>query len=78
MAKKTFKGRVVLPGEVSGEATVSRAPLNTSGSYMENMFGGRTEGILDGPLKVRQGRPIAQKITYRDLLGSDSHQRIGS
>ncbi|NDR57918.1 aconitase X swivel domain-containing protein [Aliiruegeria sabulilitoris] len=43
MAKKTFKGRVVLPGEISGKATVSTAPFNTSGSYMENMFAGRTD-----------------------------------
>ena len=43
MAKKTFKGRVVLPGEISGKATVSKAPFNTSGSYIENMFGGRTD-----------------------------------
>ena len=43
MAKKTFKGRVVLPGEVTGKATVSRQAFNTSGSYMENMFGGRTD-----------------------------------
>jgi predicted aconitase with swiveling domain len=43
MAKKTFKGRVVLPGKVTGKATVSRQAFNTSGSYMENMFGGRTD-----------------------------------
>ena len=43
MAKKTFKGRVVLPGEVSGKATVSRQAFNTSGSYQENMFAGRTD-----------------------------------
>ena len=43
MAKKTFKGRVVLPGEVSGKATVSRQAFNTSGSYTENMFAGRTD-----------------------------------
>ena len=40
---KTFKGRVVLPGEVSGKATVSRQAFNTSGSYFENMFAGRTD-----------------------------------
>ena len=40
---KTFKGRVVLPGEVSGEATVSRQPFNTTGSYFENMFAGNTD-----------------------------------
>ena len=44
MAKKTFKGRVVLPGKVTGKATVSKQAFNTSGSYMENMFGGKTDG----------------------------------
>ena len=43
MAKKTFKGRVVLAGKVSGKATVSRQAFNTSGSYIENMFAGRTD-----------------------------------
>lgn len=43
MAKKTFKGRVVLAGKVTGKATVSKQPFNTSGSYMENMFAGRTD-----------------------------------
>ena len=43
MAKKTFKGRVVLPGKVAGKATVSKQAFNTSGSYMENMFAGRTD-----------------------------------
>lgn len=42
MSKKTFRGRVVIPGEISGQATVSRQPFNTSGSYMENMFAGNT------------------------------------
>ena len=44
MSKKTFRGRVVLPGELTGTATVSRQPFNTSGSYFENMFAGRTDG----------------------------------
>jgi predicted aconitase with swiveling domain len=43
MAKKTFKGRVVLAGELTGKATVSKQPFNTSGSYMENMFAGVTD-----------------------------------
>ena len=43
MAKKTFKGRVVLAGKVAGKATVSKQAFNTSGSYMENMFAGRTD-----------------------------------
>ena len=43
MSKKTFSGRVVLAGDVTGTATVSRQPFNTSGSYFENMFAGRTD-----------------------------------
>ena len=43
MSKQTFQGRVVLGGEVTGTATVSRQPFNTSGSYQENMFAGRTD-----------------------------------
>jgi len=43
MAKKTFQGRPLLPGELKGKALVSHAPFNTSGSYFENMFGGVTD-----------------------------------
>ena len=43
MAKKVFRGRVVMAGEVSGKATVSTRPFNTSGSYQENMFAGRID-----------------------------------
>jgi len=42
MAKKTFKGRPLLPGKLEGEALVSKQPFNTTGSYFENMFGGNT------------------------------------
>jgi predicted aconitase with swiveling domain len=44
MAKKTYKGRVVLPGEVTGKATVSKQPFNTTGSYYDNCFAGKTDG----------------------------------
>ena len=40
---QTFKGRVLIPGELEGEALVSKQPFNTSASYFENMFGGNTE-----------------------------------
>ena len=43
MAKKTFKGRPVLPGELTGAALVSRQPFNTSVSYMDNLFAGVTD-----------------------------------
>ncbi len=43
MAKKTFQGRPLLPGELEGKALVSKQPFNTTGSYFENMFGGVTD-----------------------------------
>jgi predicted aconitase with swiveling domain len=42
MAKKTFKGRPVLSGELTGKALVSKQPFNLTGSYLKNMFGGET------------------------------------
>ena len=42
MAKK-FKGRPVIPGNLEGEALVSKQPFNTTASYFENMFAGNTE-----------------------------------
>lgn len=38
MAKKTFTGRPVQPGELSRIATVSHQAFNTSASYFENMY----------------------------------------
>ncbi len=43
MAKKTFKGRPLLPGNLEGEVLASQSPFNTTGSYLENLFGGNTE-----------------------------------
>ncbi|MGK7960439.1 aconitase X swivel domain-containing protein [Crocosphaera sp.] len=43
MAKKTFKGRPVLPGNIEGQALVSKQAFNTTASYFENMFAGNTE-----------------------------------
>ena len=42
MAKKTFKGRAILPGKLEGKALVSKLPFNLTGSYFENMFAGNT------------------------------------
>ncbi len=42
MAKKTFKGRPLLPGNLEGKALVSKQPFNTTASYFENMFAGNT------------------------------------
>ena len=64
MAKKTFKGRVVLPGDVTGKATVSKQPFNTSGSYMENMFAGRTDAApcTDAANKELFGKDLSGAI----------------
>ena len=43
MAKKTFKGRPVLPGNLEGKALVSKQAFNTTASYFENMFAGNTK-----------------------------------
>jgi len=40
---KTFKGRPIIPGNMEGEALVSKQPFNTTASYFENMFAGNTE-----------------------------------
>ncbi len=46
MAKKTFQGRALLPGDLKGKALVSRVAFNTSGSYLNNMFAGETEKAI--------------------------------
>ena len=42
MATKSFKGRPLLAGDLKGEALASKQPLNTTGSYLDNLFGGNT------------------------------------
>ena len=43
MAKKSFKGRPLLAGNLKGKALASQSPFNTTGSYLENLFGGNSE-----------------------------------
>ena len=43
MAKKTFKGRPLIPGKLKGKALASKSPFNVSASYLENLFGGNTK-----------------------------------
>ncbi len=40
---KTFKGRPLLPGKLEGKELVSKQALNTTASYLENMFAGSTD-----------------------------------
>ena len=42
MSSKVFKGRPLLGGNLTGKALASKSPLNTTGSYLENLFGGNT------------------------------------
>ncbi len=46
MAKKTFKGRPILPGNIEGLATVSHIGLNTLSTYKANVIGGVTDKAL--------------------------------
>ncbi len=64
MAKKTFKGRVVLWGKVTGKASVCRQAFNTSGSYIENMFAGRTDAApcTDSANKELFGKDLSGAI----------------
>ena len=64
MGKITFKGRVVLAGNITGKATVSKQPFNTSGSYMENMFAGKTDSApcTDASNKELFGKDISGAI----------------
>jgi len=58
MAKKTFKGRPLLPGKLEGEALVSKQPFNTTGSYFENMFAGNT---TNAPCTDANNKELFQK-----------------
>lgn len=46
MAKKTFKGRPILPGNIEGLATVSHIGLNTLSTYKANVIGGVTDKAI--------------------------------
>jgi predicted aconitase with swiveling domain len=43
MAKKTFKGRPLIPGNLEGKALATTSPFNVTASYLENLFAGNTE-----------------------------------
>jgi predicted aconitase with swiveling domain len=70
---QTFKGRPLLPGALEGEALVSKQAFNTSASYLENMFAGRTDSA---PCTDVSNKELYQK----DLAGAIicTTQTIGS
>ena len=62
MAKQTFTGRPVVPGEIQGEATVSKQPLNPTSTYIDNIWGGNTK---TAPCMDQDNKDLYQK----DLAG---------
>ena len=82
---KTFKGRPLLPGNLDGEALASTQPLNTTGSYLENLFGGNSTSApcTDPNNKAfyRQelgGAIICTTTTVGSSLGGASLMGVGS
>jgi len=43
---KTFQGRPVIAGDVTGEALVSKQPFNPTSSYIENIWGGTSDSAM--------------------------------
>lgn len=64
MAKKTFKGRPILSGDLEGPAMVSHIGLNTLSTYKAVMFGGVTDKAVcsDGDNKDLYGKDITNAI----------------
>ena len=85
MAKKTFKGRPLLPGNLDGNALASKQPLNTTGSYLENLFGGNsTSAPCTDPnnkefyRKELSGAIICTTTTVGSSLGGAALMGVGS
>ena len=64
MAKKTFKGRPLIPGKLKGKALASKHPFNVSATYLENLFGGNTKTApcTDVVNKEWAGKDLAGQI----------------
>lgn len=85
MAKKTFKGRPLLPGNLEGKALASKQPLNTTGSYLDNLFGGNTETApcTDAVNEAFYGKDLAGAIlcfptTVGSTMGGATLMGVGS
>ena len=64
MAKKTFKGRPLIPGKLEGKALATKSPFNVSASYLENLFSGNTKTApcTDVVNKEWAGKDLAGQI----------------
>ena len=84
MAKKTFKGRPLLSGNLDGKALASKQPFNTTGSYLENLFGGNTTSApcTDPNNKALYGKELSGAIiciptTVGSSLGGAALMGVG-
>ena len=82
---KTFQGRPLLPGNLDGEALASTQPLNTTGSYLENLFGGNTTSAPCTDANNKEfyqkelgGAIICTTTTVGSSLGGASLMGVGS
>lgn len=74
MAKKTFKGRPCLAGEVQGEAAVSRLGFSTSAAWIDIMLkGSKSTVCTDADNKDLYGKELGGKILCMpQTIGSSS------
>jgi predicted aconitase with swiveling domain len=85
MATKSFKGRPLLTGNLNGKALASKQPLNTTGSYLENLFGGNTTSApctdpnnKEFYKKDLNGAIICTTTTVGSSLGGAALMGVGS
>ena len=85
MAKKTFKGRPLLSGNLDGKALASKQPFNTTGSYLENLFGGNSTSApctdpnnKDFYKKDLSGALLCTTTTVGSTLGGAALMGVGS
>ncbi|NCF20574.1 MAG: DUF126 domain-containing protein [Haliea sp.] len=74
MAKKIFKGRPCLPGNIGGEAAVSRLGFSTSAAWIDIMLKGSESTICtDGDNRDLYGKELGGKILcIPQTIGSSS------
>jgi predicted aconitase with swiveling domain len=85
MATKTFKGRPLLSGNLKGKVLASKQPFNTTGSYLENLFSGRSDSApctdpnnKDFYKKDLSGAILCTTTTVGSTLGGAALMGVGA
>jgi predicted aconitase with swiveling domain len=85
MATKTFKGRPLLGGNLKGKVLASKQPFNTTGSYLENLFSGRSDSApctdpnnKDFYKKDLSGAILCTTTTVGSTLGGAALMGVGA